>query len=169
MADTNQKQKDRDTPRVYKDGERWRGAEFANNTWYLRIEQGITKAQLLAQEFWAHVAEDLRPYDEIKVRCDDGTVYATLLVLDCGRAFANVQVLQWHNLTTADVAETRTNMGATGDYKIEWKGANKKFVITRLSDQQVIREGQDQRKESAEAFLRDFIEGKAHVAVPTGT
>ena len=44
---------------------------------------------ILHPDFWGHIAAKLRPYDEIKVRCDDGTFYAQLLVL-AGRGSASM-------------------------------------------------------------------------------
>lgn len=146
--------------RVYM-GERFKGAEYANSDWRHRMEIGITKADLLKPEYWSHVSEHMSPYDEIKLTCDDGTVYARLLVLDCGRTWAKVQILEWYPLTTADVAQSQTNTGEQSDYTIDYKGKDRKFVIQRKSDQAVISEGEHARKEAAEAWLRDYIQGTA--------
>lgn len=142
--------------RVYR-GDRFNLAEQVNSQWRMRMEMGATKADVLRQEYWSHVAPELHTYDEIIATCDDGTVYARILILDCGRTWAKVQILEWHNLTTADVAQSQTNAGEFTDYKIEHKGIHKKFVITRLSDGEVINEGEHARKEAAEGWLRDFI------------
>lgn len=158
-------QQNKDRPRVY-DGDRFQGAEYTNNTWHLRFEQGVTREDILHQEYWSHVSAKMRPYDEIKARCDDGTVYARFLVLDCGRSWAKVHILEWHSLTSADVAQSQTNSGELTDYVIEWKGGSRKFVISRKSDGAVISEGEHGRKEAAELWLSAFIRQKAATASP---
>lgn len=139
-------------------------AEHVNTTYVVTVEGGLTKAQIIHPDFWGHVAAKLRPYDEIKVRCDDGSFYAQLLVLSAERTFARVRVLAWHDLTTADVAKTQaesaekpsvTPAGPT-DYEVRQRGPHLKWCVVRLSDSQVLRE-KEPTKRDAEKWLDDYL------------
>lgn len=156
----------REEPRVHQD--RFNVSDFSIGRFDHKAQVGVTKQHLLSQEYWTHVSELMTPYSEITVRNDDGTYYAKLLVLDCGRGWAKVQLLQWHDLTTADVAMTQSVAGSRSDYEIVWKGPTKMHVVIRRSDSQVINEGEHKRKESAEAWLVDFLASKARKAVIDG-
>lgn len=138
------------------------GDEFAMRRFVHRAPIGIRLQQLLEQEYWSHVSQDMTPYSEVSVRAEDGTFYAKLLVLDCGRSWARMQVLGHWPLTTADVAQSQSQAPKAVDFKIEYKGPNRKYVVLRLSDQAAIHEG-EARKEGAEIWLKEYIAGKAHV------
>lgn len=145
-------------PRIQVD--RFQVADQTLGSFDAKTEIGITQEQLLRPEYWSHVSERMTPYSEITVRCDDGTYYAKLLVLDCGRGWAKMQLLNWWNLTTSDVAQTQSRAGTAEDYAILWKGPTRKHIVQRISDQQVIHEG-EQRKDGAAAWLAEFLAGKA--------
>lgn len=147
-------------PRIQND--RFQVADFTVGRFDAKSEMGITREDLLTPEYWSHVSERMTPYSEVTVRCDDGTYYAKLLVLDCGRGWAKMQLLSWWNLSTVDVAQSQSSPGKPEDYDILWKGTNRKHIVQRKSDQKVIHEG-EQRKESAVAWLNEFLAGKAHV------
>ncbi len=156
----------KEEPRVHQD--RFNVSDFSIGRFDHKSQVGVTKAHLLLPEYWTHVSELMTPYSEITVRCDDGTYYAKLLVLDCGRGWAKVKLLQWHDLTTTDVAQTQSVAGNRDDYLIEWKGGTKKHVVIRKSDSQVISEGEHQRKEQAEAWLTEFLLSGARKAMING-
>ena len=149
-------------PRCHSD--RFNGSDFTLGRFDHKSQMGVTKDHLLTPEYWTHVSELMSPYSEITVRCDDGTYYAKFLVLDCGRGWAKVQLLGWWDLTSNDVAISQSSAGNRSLYDIQWKGPNRKHVILRIADQQVLHEG-EQRKESAELWLREFLAGKARKAV----
>ena len=142
--------------------DRFKPAESTLGKWDAKTETGVTREQLLKPEYWSHVSELMTPWSEITARCEDGTYYAKLLVLDCGRGWAKVQVLAWHSLTTADVAQSQSSAGTADDYDIIWKGASLKHIIQRKSDQVVIHQG-EQRKDGAKVWLDEYLSSKAHV------
>lgn len=159
MADT-----EKQDPRCYAD--RFTESDQTLGRFDHKAQANITKAQLLDPKYWSHVAERMTPYSEVTCRCDDGTFYAKLLVLDCGRGWANMQLLGWWNLTTADVAQTQSALGSKDDYEIIWKGENRKHVIQRKADQVIIHEGEHRQKKAAEMWLEEYLKGKARKAMP---
>jgi len=95
------------------------------------VEQGTTREDILNPMFWAHVAPKLRPYTEITVRCDDGTLYAKLLVTQAERTWARVHVLAWHDLTTQDVAKSKKDPVKVDEdrYKVTQRGPVLKWCV----------------------------------------
>lgn len=146
--------------------ERFKLAEHERNVHSITIEEGISRAQIIDPAFLAHVAAKLRPYDEILVRCDDGAMFARLLVLQSERTWARVHVLEWHNLTTRDVALSQTdNAEQSGpantvdhelEYEIKHKGPHKKWSVIRKADGAYVREGEE-TKAAATAWLSDWL------------
>lgn len=147
--------------------ERFKLAEHERNVYIITIEEGITRAQILDQGFLAHVAPKLRPYDQIEVRCDDGTLFARLLVLQAERTWARVHVLEWHDLTTKDVSLTKAQKEEQSGpaparvdheqaYQIVHKGPHKKWCVIRKADGAYIREGEES-KNAATTWFNDWI------------
>lgn len=147
-------------PRIQND--RFQVSDFTVGRFDAKSEIGTTQEDLLTPEYWSHVSERMTPYSEVTVRCDDGTYYAKFLVLDCGRGWAKMQLLNWWSLTTADVAQTQSSVGTAADYDILWKGSTRKHIVQRKSDQIVLHEG-EQRKDAAVAWLNEFLIDKAKV------
>jgi hypothetical protein len=65
---------------------RFQPAEFSRTWWFATAEAGTTIEQISKPEFWAHVASQMRPLDEIVVTTDDLGAGWHLLVADA-----------WHN------------------------------------------------------------------------
>ena len=131
------------------DSTRMRLAEYERQVWVANIEFGTTVDDIMVPGFWAHMAAQLRPYDEIEARSDDGTWIAHLVVTGCERTWARVAIDRVVKLTTAEVAETQAVQ-----HKIEWKGPQDKFTVIRLNDSERIRKG-FATKEEAAAWLRE--------------
>lgn len=160
MANTKPAQKEwTGAARIHSD--RFKVADFTIGDFDAKVEMGTTKEDLLNPAFWSHVAENMTPWSRITVRAEDGTFYAQLLVLDCGRGHAKMRLLNWWDLTTADVAATQSATMNLDDFSIEWKGATKKAVVIRKADQVVLQEGLPS-KGAAEVWLKNFILVKPH-------
>lgn len=114
---------------------RIQGHEFALNVWVVTVEAGTTIEQMESRDYWAHVANKLRPYDEIKVRSDDGAFYAHFLVLACDRTWAQVHRLSYHDLLPA-----AAKAEIPDEYEIKWGGPYLLHRVIRKSDKAVLKE-----------------------------
>lgn len=127
------------------------------------IAQGVKPDAMLEPGFWAHHAVKLRPMNEIRARAEDGTWIAYLVVLDCSRNWAKVQILHLHQLTSADVSLTQASEQEVRTFiekhSVTWR-AQHKFSIVRKADRAVIHEGIE-TKDGAQAWL----EGHARAQV----
>lgn len=138
---------------------RFQLAEHARAVHAATAEAGTTFQQMLDPNYWAHEARKLQPYDHIECRCDDGTFWGLLLVLEVGRSWAKVHPLQHEPLTTADVAQTQAVL-ASDEYRVEWKGPIKKYAVIRNQDNEIIHDG-EQRKEGAQEWLQEHLKAYA--------
>ena len=129
-------------------------SEFANASWTVTAEAGTTLEQVMAPEFFTNVASQMRPYDKIMVRVDDGVWYAELLVLTAGRTWVKTKKLIDVHLTSQDVDMTQADR-ADG-FEIKHRGPHNKFSIIRKLDNEVIRE-QFETKDEARAWLSDYV------------
>jgi hypothetical protein len=128
--------------------------EFENQDHVVTVEHGNTIDDVLRPEFWSHVAPKLRPYDEIRVRADDGTFYARVLVLSCGRNWAKVHQLEHHRLTSKDVDMSQA--AQFEGYDVKWRGPHCKWSVVRKADNVVVIEKLDSQAE-ATTWLADHL------------
>lgn len=128
-------------------------SEFANSSWTITVEMGTTLEQVMKPEFLANVAANMRPYDRITVRTDDGVWYAELLVLTAGRTWVKTKKVLELQLTSQDVDMTEAEK-ADG-FEIKHRGPHLKFCVVRKVDNEVIKE-QMETKSEAQSWLADY-------------
>lgn len=150
---------DKATPQL--DAARFGLAEHQRNVHLCTIEEGVDRQAVQEPAFFAHVATRCRPYDEIIVRRDDGAIFARLLVLQAERTWLRTFVLEWHELTTKDVAQTQTAMAdkaaeVLAQFDIKHKGPHKKWCVIRKQDAAIVREGEES-KTSANTWLSEYL------------
>jgi len=115
--------------------ERFSEVEFKEHRWIVDAEAGTTLEQVCESSYWAHVAKDMEPFDEIKVRSEDGAWVAYLLVKYAERNYAIVVVDRVLKL------EGDFTPAKSVKHKIEWKGPHHRFVVIRLSDSKMLQTG----------------------------
>lgn len=124
-------------------------AESKRNDWVANAPEGATVEDIQDPGFWSLMASQLSPYDNIEVRSDDGTWVAECLVLGCDRTWAKVFVKNTYKLTTGDVA-----LSQSSKYEVQWKGPQRKWIVLRIADQSILKEGCG-TKEEAGAWMRE--------------
>lgn len=132
------------------DQTRMRLAEYERQDWVANIEYGLTPEDIMVPGFWAHMASQLKPYDHIEARSDDGLWIAYLIVTGCDRTWARVACDRLTKLSTKDVAETQ----AAIQHKVEWKGPQHKFTVIRVADAVALKTGFT-TKEEASKWMTD--------------
>jgi len=116
--------------------DRFKLAEYERNNWIANVEPGITTDDCLKAEFWTHIAEQLRPYDHIEVRAEDGTWVAEFLVLRAERMWAATQ-LMWK----AELSNLEHAIEKQSRYEPIWKGPQLLWCVRRKSDGELLRKG----------------------------
>lgn len=125
-------------------------AEEKRQDWVADAVEGTTLEDVLEPSYWAHVAADMKPMARIEVRVDTGEWLAELLVINCGKNWAQVHLLQHYGLVTR--AETQP---AADKYRVDWKGPHLKFVVVRLADSEVVQKGLASRQ-AASDWITNF-------------
>lgn len=147
-----------DRPIVQLSPARFKLAEYERQIYVATAEEGCTPEDLLKPEHWAHVAKDLKPWDRIEARANDGTWFAEYLVLDTSRAWARVRLLgEVQHITTADVAQTQASL--QGTYRVEYKGPHSKWCVIRNSDNAMQKEGEGSR-DAAETWMKGRLQAE---------
>ena len=138
----------------------FKGAEYERTVWIANIAHGLTLEDVLSRAYWSHVCAQMKPWDKVELRADDGTWYAEAIVLDCSRTWAQLHVICHENLTSADVAQSQAEIETKmSDYLVKWAGAAKWRVI-RKSDGAVLQD-QIQQKPDAVAWLANYVSTEA--------
>lgn len=129
-------------------------AEFKRTTWVMTAFEATDPKDLLKPEYWAHVSSKMRAWDRVEVRADDGTWYAEYLVLEAGRNWARMFLLEAYHLTTADVAQTQAD--AMSPYEVAHRGPHRMWSVIRKIDREVIHDG-EQTMDGAVSWLRERL------------
>ncbi len=116
--------------------QRMRLAEYDRQEWIVNAELGTTKKDVLDPQYWAHMAELMKPYDHIEVRVDDGSWLMTLLVRECDRNWAKVKELEYYDLVGKDEPVV-----VSSKYRVEWKGPHHKWAVIRNDDSEMVKAG----------------------------
>lgn len=142
------------------DESRFKPKEYVITDYAVVVEPGTTRAEMKNPAFWAHVAAKFNVYSQIHITSEDATFYARALVLQTDRTWAVVHFLEWHDLTTKDVAQTQAaaaELGASEDaFEIAHRGSIKKWTVIRKADRGVVSEGHA-GKVDAMGWLADHL------------
>lgn len=79
--------------------------ESRNNVWSAILPRGTTKEMLVLSGLWSVVSDMFHAFDRINCIGEDRSFYAELLVLDAGRGYASVQLLNYYPLPALLVSE----------------------------------------------------------------
>jgi len=120
--------------------------------YFITVEPTVTQADLLRSDFWMHVANRFKPFTRLRVAAEDGSYYAEYIVLSAGRNWASVFEIGFYNLH-----ENAAKAGeATKEFDVLWKGPINKYCIVRLSDNELIQKGIEQ-KDAAYLKLSEYL------------
>lgn len=133
---------------------RFQLAEYGQRHIIVKCEQGVTLEYLKDPAYWANFGHMMSPWDIIQARTDDGTLWAELLVLSCGRAWARVHVLRHVDLTTADVDQS--SAATQTSYKYAFRGPRKHSIVR--SDGEVMVEGKETKAEALAWAVANRVE-----------
>lgn len=129
--------------------DRVKDAEFQQHRWVANAEMGTTIEDVLKPDYFAHVAEMMKPYDHVEVRMDDGSWVAEVIVTACDRNWARVHLLWHHQL----VLDTEIPV-ASVKYVVDWKGPQHQWCVLRKSDGAKMKTAYGS-KEAALGWLRE--------------
>lgn len=122
-------------------------AEMARTAYFVFVDKGVTKEDLLDPTTWAHVGHSLKMNDKIEVLAEDGSVYAELLVASSGVNFAKVRLIQFVRFDGPVTPEKEGD-----DYEATFISNRYKFGVRRLADNQWLVKDLDTQAD-AEAWL----------------
>jgi len=124
------------------DPQRMKIAEYVRNEWVVTAEEGTSVDDIVHPGYWAHMARQLSLYDRIEVRIDTGEFLLELLVKSVGPNWAQVAVLQHHQLV--GVADDKTSE-AHSELDVKFKGPIRKWCVVRKSDDEILHEKEESK------------------------
>jgi hypothetical protein len=142
------------------------GREFRQNCWVAFVEKTITPDDLLDRDFWANVAAKLRAPDKVVVMREDRAWYREMVVFQVANTWAVLRPI-------GDVVYAAGVRGGPlprpeDDYEVTDLGLNKMWGVTSRKTGQVLKgDGTLKTRESAEAWLRDWIKAQSGVSKMT--
>lgn len=122
-------------------------AEQWRQDWVVNAEKGTLVDDVMRPSYWAHMAEQMQPLDDVEVRLETGEWVLELKVLAVGRNFAQVYLKHRYDLVDA----TRPD-APQAQHRVDYLGPQRKHVVIRNSDSAAIKEGFSKKAE-AQAWL----------------
>lgn len=122
--------------------------EFKREHQVVDAEAGTTLQDVLDPAYWSYVAMKLKPGTRVDVYLETGEWMAELLVAQVDRTWAKVHLLHFH-----DLAPTKEEAPTPQKYEVLWRGQHHKWAVRRLSDQEVVQQGFED-KDAARTWLR---------------
>ncbi len=133
---------------------RFKGGDFSRQVHCAVAFDDTTPEDLMRADYWAHVADRVSQYDRIEVLSNDGTWWAELMVVACGRAYVRVNILRTHALDALDTDLAQA--AGFKEYHIVHRGPFEKWSVVRRSDQTVVHSGEADLTK-CEAWLKDHL------------
>jgi len=133
---------------------RFQQADYFFTTFAVNAEANTPIEEILKPEWWANVAMNLKPMDEIIVRAEDGAYRLHLFVENCGRTWAKVRfVSEPLIMQTLDTPEVSVG---DGEFLVKWFGPHDRYCVLRASDKEKISKGH-QTRDAAELWAKEHV------------
>lgn len=148
-------------------------AEYKRNRFSIDVPKGVGPEDAVQPAFYANVAANLKAWDQIELRAEDGTWYMEVMVLDASRVWARVYpILGPCRFTTADVAMSQAAAAEAKPVAVPLTAADfevihrpgKRWSVVRKADREVLFEG-EQTKQAAEGALAEYLKRQGAAAV----
>lgn len=139
------------------DLQRFKQRNFEVSDYVYTAHAHTTPEDLLSLDYWAHIAQQLTPRARIEAWANDGSWMAEYVVLDTGRNWAKLALLNKFSLATVDAAQAQAE--AMSPYAIEHRGPHCKWSVIRRSDKEVVHEGEETRQGAAN-WLRERLKAE---------
>jgi len=126
--------------------------EARNNSWSAVVPRHTSKERLLQSGLWSVVSDQFRAFDRVYVIWEDRSAYAELLVIDAGRGFCSMLLLNHWSLPALLVSTE----GLPPGFEISYKGPDQdaQWCVVRIADGVMMVKGQPSR-DAALALLLD--------------
>ena len=125
-------------------------AEYKRNVWDVTVEQNVSIPMMEDPQFWAHIAEKLKPKDKIEVTDDEMSFYAEFIVIAAERSWAHVRRLSMVPLINPEDVP-QDDVG----YIMKWRGPYHLWSVIRTSDHAVIKAGM--QREECKLWLDEYL------------
>lgn len=123
-------------------------AQFKQNTWFARVELGVTLDNLLDHDFWRQKPGKMLPYDEIIVFPEDGRWRAHLHVIEADETGLVLDVISFVEFTRVEAMREAGGLS----YRIKSAGPGLGYKIDRADGVSI---GGFASRDAAEQHLRN--------------
>lgn len=136
--------------------ERCRLVEHEDPGFWVCLESGTPYEEVFRPSFWANVVREkqFRVGQTIKVRNDEMTVFAELIIIEVGENRNWCRVGECYRKSIEDLVRSRPVEAAQEEYVARHLGPIEKWSVVRKRDGSIVR-GRFESQAAAEGFKRD--------------
>lgn len=134
---------------------RWQLREFRDPGHHVVLERGTRYEAVFEPSFWANIATKAKfqPGQSVRVVNDELTIFADLVILDCGRNWATMA--EYYKRTLDELVKSRPPLKQQPRHRTEFAGPIDKWRVIR-DDNQVIKAGMPSEAE-ANGYMLDYL------------
>jgi hypothetical protein len=133
-----------------------KNAEYARAVWSISIPNNHGKEEILNPEYWAHCAVQFRRGDFIEIVRDDLTAYFKCIIIDSGRIFAKLRLLDEKDFSVEVKEASILKSEELNKFEVKWINVGSKYGIFRKSDGEKLKDVLA-TKEDADQYLLENI------------
>lgn len=141
---------------------RFKQAEYSFNVHNAMIPETDTMEDVKRPDYWSIISNTglMRDGDEIRLVWEDDTLLARAYVLQCGKQWAHIKILETHALVD-EVPELPAPLPS--GYKIVWRGRHHRFGVIRVADDALIKgeNGEFHTRADAQKWLTEHLKAVA--------
>lgn len=133
-------------------------AESKRNIYRVQLTAGDKPDDLLAPEWWVHVAKQMRLDDMVEVMAFDRSWFGTVTVIEVGKAgYGGARVAYVVGpVKLGNAAE----VAKQADHEVRWGGPNAQWQVVRIKDKLVLKAGLPS-KEDGGAWIAENLKAAA--------
>lgn len=121
--------------------------------WSVIMPRGVSKEQLTLSGLWSVIGDQLHTGDRLTVMAEDRSYYAECLVLDAGRGFANIHLLNYYHLPALLVAQEGLPPGFEIFFAGDLGNGDGGYCAKRVCDGVLMTKGHNNREACLAALL----------------
>lgn len=133
---------------------RFKGAEYVRVIHHAAPFDNTEPEDLLTPDYWAHVADQFKPFDRVEALANNGAWWAEYIVVACGRAYAQLRMLRKVDLDPVSI--NKALQSALHAYEVRHRGPHDMWSVIRRSDNAVVHEG-EQTESGANNWLVNHL------------
>lgn len=132
--------------------ENFQAADYSRNVFRVKAAETDTIEDVLAPDYWTHVAPKARVGDKLEIFPEGGAWYVEAIIASTSNI--HLKLIATVKVQINEVPKKKEKEDPKAPFTVEFKGPQRKWSVIRSKDKSYVKEGFDD-KTTAEEWLKD--------------